>query len=124
MQTESENTDILFSSLAEDPDLAELGDEFADEMPMKIDAMQAAYQLENLELMLRLVHQLKGAAGSYGFSSITPFAARLEATLKSSADAQAISVQLEDLVSICNRVRSRVKCHEFDAHRMTRTVET
>jgi HPt (histidine-containing phosphotransfer) domain-containing protein len=104
-----EQSDFLFSTLADDPDLGELADEFADEMPNKIDAILSAHRKGNLELLTRLVHQLKGSAGSYGFSIITPVAARLEASLVSAAEHPFVLNRLEELANVCNRVRSKVK---------------
>lgn len=104
-----ENTieEFHYSTLSDDPDLAELVDYFAVEIPEKIKAIERAYREADWDLLLRLVHQLKGAAGSYGFSVVTPFAARLENSLRSSPTSNATHNQLSDLISVCERVRPK-----------------
>ena len=51
-----------------------------------------------------LAHQLKGAAGSYGFRGITEAAHHLEATAKTQGD---IEQTLAVLVALCRRVQPR-----------------
>ena len=58
--------------------------------------------------LARLAHQLKGAAGSYGFDQITPFAARLEHCIRSGEPLTAVNAAVEDLVDACRRTRAGV----------------
>jgi HPt (histidine-containing phosphotransfer) domain-containing protein len=53
----------------------------------------------------RKAHQLKGAAGSYGYLPITDMAARLENTIRESQPEEAVLRSLEELISMCRRVR-------------------
>ncbi len=56
------------------------------------------------EVLGRLVHQMKGAAGGYGFPQISEAAARLEQALEQEGSADA-ATGLEALVALCERVR-------------------
>jgi HPt (histidine-containing phosphotransfer) domain-containing protein len=50
----------------------------------------------------RLVHQLKGAAGGYGFPSITAQAMVVESALEG-RDAPAVSSSIQALAALCRR---------------------
>lgn len=97
---------VLFSTLAEDPDLAEIVEMFVDEMPERIENILNCYQSEDWEGLRRASHQLKGAAGSYGFAPITPCAGILEAAIKQTRPEDEIRKAVDELVGMCQSVRS------------------
>jgi HPt (histidine-containing phosphotransfer) domain-containing protein len=95
-----------YSSLGSDPDFAEIVALFVDEMPGRMRDMQAHFGCANWDELARLAHQLKGAAGSYGFDQLTPFAAGLEKSVRNGEPAAAVRAALEELVEVCGRVRA------------------
>jgi HPt (histidine-containing phosphotransfer) domain-containing protein len=94
----------VYSSLAADPDLAEIVEMFVEEMPDRLAAVSSAWSTGNLEELGRLAHQMKGAAGSYGFDVVTPYAAKLEKSVRGGEDEATIQLALNNLLSLCNRV--------------------
>ena len=96
------------SEYAQDPDMAELVQIFVAELPKRIAAMEAAHREGALSALTRLAHQMKGAAGGYGFPSISQLAGRLEATIKESREPERAlkeaSDSLRELVELCGRV--------------------
>ena len=66
------NTVFVHSSLAADPDLCDLVDRFIQEMPDRINALESQARSRDWQQLSRTAHQLKGAAGSYGFAALTP----------------------------------------------------
>ncbi len=98
--------DVIYSSLGDDPDLAEIVEMFADEMPEKIAALTHCLNASDWSTMHRLAHQLKGAVGSYGFSQLTPFAARLEQSLKFHKPEYEVREAAAALIDACSRVRA------------------
>jgi PAS domain S-box-containing protein len=74
--------DALYSELADDPDLAEIIDEFVEDMRCRVKEMNEAVRGLDLPDLRRLAHQLKGSAGSYGFPTITDAARELEDAIK------------------------------------------
>jgi PAS domain S-box-containing protein len=94
------------SSLAADPELAALVDRFVQEMPERIHALDAQAKRRDWIQLARTAHQIKGAAGSYGFDEITPSAARLEAAAREARQDEQILSALDELLSLCRRVRS------------------
>ncbi len=93
------------SSLASDPDLSELVALFVEEMPDRVRDLQTQFQLSDWDQLARLAHQLKGAAGSYGFDQITPFAAALETTIRSGEPVVRVRDAFQQLVLACCKVR-------------------
>ena len=92
----------IYSTLADDPDLAELANLFAQEMPGRIENLRQQFETANWEQLGRAAHQLKGAAGSYGFEPLTPASARLEMAVRNQAPEQEIERALEDLIALCS----------------------
>ena len=97
---------FVYSHLAADPDLGELVDLFVQEMPDRINALDAQAKSRNWNQLAETAHQIKGAAGSYGFDEITPCAARLEAAAREARQEEQILSALDELLSLCRRVRS------------------
>ena len=100
------NTIFVYSSLAADPDLGELVEMFVQEMPDRINALETQMRSRNWDQLTRTAHQLKGAAGSYGFEAITPYAARLESAARDAQREDRILAALEELLDLCRRMRS------------------
>lgn len=96
----------IYSSLVSDPDLGELVAMFVAEMPDKIENLLRLYDDGDRGELTRAAHQMKGAAGSYGFHDITPHAARLELSLKSDRPEEQIKQELDALLDLCHRVRA------------------
>ena len=105
------NTQFVHSSLAADPDLGELVDLFVDELPNRLDALKTQAESADWEQLRRTAHQLKGAAGSYGFDAITSPAARLEHAAREGCQEEDILLALEELISLCRRVRAGTPMH-------------
>lgn len=98
------------SSLASDPDMAELVMMYVDEMPSRIESLGRLWNEHNLDELRRLAHQLKGASGGYGFEPVGEAAARLESELitgsKNQAESHADRIRsaFESLLELCRRV--------------------
>jgi HPt (histidine-containing phosphotransfer) domain-containing protein len=54
----------------------------------------------------RGAHQLKGAAGSYGFDQLTPLAAALEFAVRDNESEAAVQQAFEALIEACCQVRT------------------
>ncbi len=96
----------LVSEFAGDPDMVEIVEYFVGELPSRIAAIRSAASESNVASLTTLAHQLKGAAPGYGFQSIGEAAGVLEASLRSSEGSiDRVMGQIEDLASLCERVR-------------------
>jgi histidine phosphotransfer protein HptB len=100
--------EMLYSHLGNDPDLSEIVTMFVEEMPNRIATLLEQLNSGDLETLRRTAHQLKGAAGSYGFDLISPAAARLECAVRDDETPRHIRDAVEELVELCSRVRAGV----------------
>jgi len=102
----SQTTEVLLSELADDPDMVELVEMFVDELPDRITAIENKFRENDLEALRSLVHQLKGAAGGYGFPTITDAAKILETGVKTDADLSKLQEDVAALSDLCRRARA------------------
>jgi HPt (histidine-containing phosphotransfer) domain-containing protein len=96
----------FYSTLGKDPVLTELVQMFVDEMPQRVQTLRGFGAASDWEGVGRAAHQLKGAAGSYGFHELTPYAAQLEAAIHREHAYDQAPALLEALVEACGRVRA------------------
>ncbi len=102
-----QNTPV-YSTFGDDPDLGELVEMFVEEMPDRVENLISQFDARNWGDLGRAAHQMKGAAGSYGFDVLTPCAARLEALVRGNEPEDQIKQGLDALTELCNRVRPGV----------------
>ncbi len=96
----------LYSSLSGDPELGKIVELFVNEMPDRVATVLEQLENSDWEGLRRTVHQLKGAAGSYGFDPISPSAAEVEAAVCDGEPEQRIRETVDELVGLCNRATS------------------
>lgn len=95
----------LYSTLATDPDLGEIVQLFVEEMPNRTANLRQRLEAADWGELRRAAHQLKGAAGSYGFEPITPAAARLEEAVDRAMPEEQIRQMVDELIALCNSAR-------------------
>lgn len=106
-QNPSQSDGPLVSTLANDPDMVELVEFFVEEIDDRINRIQATAQADDMAGLRTVAHQLKGAAGGYGFEPISETAAELERLIDvTEADqvSEVIQHQVDELISLCRRV--------------------
>ena len=91
----------VYSTLGSDPDLGELVEMFVDEMPQRVEKLTELLEDAEWDKLRRGAHQLKGAAGSYGFLEISPLAATLEDKILAGQPEDEIRQVLEALREMC-----------------------
>jgi HPt (histidine-containing phosphotransfer) domain-containing protein len=96
----------LYSTLGADPDLGEIVELFVEEMPGRIEALVEQYNSGDWQSLRRTAHQLKGAAGSYGFEQVTPVAAELEQKLDQDEPEEQVRSAVEQLIDHCQRLKA------------------
>ncbi|MCE5266863.1 MAG: Hpt domain-containing protein [Planctomycetaceae bacterium] len=99
----------VYSRLGDDPELAEIVDLFVDEIPQRASVLLRQLHEKDWEALRRTAHQLKGAAGSYGFEPVSPCAARVEAAIRDGLPEEQIRHSVMELVDICGRLRGSRK---------------
>lgn len=99
-------TEPLYSSLAGDPHLGDIVDLFVQEMPGRMANLRDRLNSGDWEGLRRIAHQLKGAAGSYGFDAITPSAAEVEDAIREARPEEEIRRAVDSLVALCDQARA------------------
>ena len=102
----SQPTAPLVSTLSSDPDMVELVEFFVEEIDDRISTIQSTAQSDDMAGLRTVAHQLKGAAGGYGFEPISQTAGELERLIDATeADkvTEAIREQVDELISLCRR---------------------
>jgi HPt (histidine-containing phosphotransfer) domain-containing protein len=97
---------LYFSTLARDPDLAEIVALFVRELPDRLGRLSAAADAADLTAVASLAHQLKGAGGSHGFEMLTTLAAELERAAIAGKPLASVRARLDDLRSACEQIRA------------------
>ena len=95
----------IYSQLANDLDLRDIVEMFVHEMPERMAALTEYLEAGDMEGLRRVAHQLKGAAGSYGFEPISPCAGRLERAIRDGEPENRIRETVSELVDLCSRIR-------------------
>ena len=93
----------VLSDYANDPEYRELVEMYVEETPQRIQAFLQAYEAQDWDLLGRLAHQTKGAAGSYGYFQITALAESLEHAVRRSGDPELIAIAWQRLLDVLNR---------------------
>ena len=81
---------------------------FLGELPRRARDFEAAFEASDQVLFRRLTHQMKGAAGGYGYPSITQAAIALERCVDLSGDTwtRTCRVHLDALVLLLRRAHA------------------
>jgi HPt (histidine-containing phosphotransfer) domain-containing protein len=97
----------IVSELASDPDMVELVELLVQELPKRAAALETCLAQDDYEQLARLTHQLKGAAGGYGFPAITEKAAVVEQQASDRVAIEELSSALRELTGMCRAARTR-----------------
>lgn len=100
--------ECIYSRLGSDPDYADILNLFVEEMPARVAKLLRDLDEGNWDELQQTAHQLKGAAGSYGFELLSPSANRVELALRDNESEEQIRESVLELVNLCGRIRCDV----------------
>jgi PAS domain S-box-containing protein len=95
------------SKLMSKPATAKLVERFLAGLPQRTNALQEALAAQEMNQLKVLAHQLKGAAGGYGFAAVSQAAAKLESAIISGSDKSVIAGCVTTLCSLCSQIRGK-----------------
>ena len=99
-------SELLVSTLGDDPELAELVDQYVAALSGRMEEIERAVSAGDRRRTEVLAHQIVGSAGMHGFRTIGEAARRVEdAAFGGSDDLLASSVR--ELAELCARARAR-----------------
>jgi signal transduction histidine kinase/DNA-binding NarL/FixJ family response regulator/HPt (histidine-containing phosphotransfer) domain-containing protein len=102
----------LQSTMQNEPSVQALLGRFISRLPERVKAMQALVQEQDVEHLRQTIHQLKGAAGGYGFPRLTEQAARAEQTIAAGDPFDAIRAEVGSLIQLVRSVEGYDPAHE------------
>lgn len=92
------------SAYANDPDMAELIEQYTQRLPREVAQLRTLLDGGDLESLRRVTHQLKGSGGGYGFNAITELAGKAEASIKQSRPLEQVRSTIDELTSYIRNV--------------------
>ncbi len=95
--------DAIFSTFSDDPDMCELIGEFLRELPERLVILEQALNAHDTASIASLAHQLKGAAGGYGYPQITEASRVVEQEARDDREVEALRKSVAQLKALCER---------------------
>ncbi|HEX8523566.1 MAG TPA: ATP-binding protein [Tepidisphaeraceae bacterium] len=92
------------SDFVNDAAMSELVTQFVEELPQQVAKLSEFLEEHRIDELRRLVHQLKGAGGGFGFAPITTEAAKAEHLIRSSAELSKVERAVRDLIALIRKV--------------------
>ena len=99
----------LFSTFIEEPAIAEILPIFFQNLPSYLRRIEDAVAEGDLDVAARTCHDLKGAAGGYGYPSISALASSLEVSLRVGDFGEEVKELLEALRELCQRAEKGIE---------------
>ncbi len=99
----------IYSSLATDPDFADLVHDFVNAIPAKCKMIEQHIAMGELNHLQRIVHQLRGACGGYGFPILTEAASVIDESFKAGSTIEGVKPRLEEFLALLKRASSQPK---------------
>ncbi len=93
--------DVLHSDLADDPDMLELIGQFLQQLAVRITVIDANRGVAERSTLASVAHQLKGAAGGYGYMSISEAARTVERFASAGGTQQECDEAINRLLARC-----------------------
>ncbi len=94
----------LQSQCKDDPDMRHFIPAFVASLPEQVTRLMDLLDRGNVAELKKLIHNLKGTAGVYGFGSISESATQVEALTDCTAVAKDMAVQIQALVELIRHV--------------------
>jgi PAS domain S-box-containing protein len=96
--------DTITSSFADNPRMKKIIPAFVDRLPAEVQKMIDLLDSKDMPALKRVVHQLLGACGGYGFDPVTEPARRAEESIKTNIALDLIAEQVNSLIEVIRRI--------------------
>lgn len=102
------NAAVILSDFADDPQMHEILEEFCGRLPDTVCRLQQAFELKDITAVQRIAHQMKGAGGGYGFTTLSEIGAQLEAEARMGMWTPALFELADRFIQLCLAARPSV----------------
>jgi len=107
----------LVSDLADDPDMRPLVEQFVAQLAQRMAALDGSRAPADRDALKSISHQLKGAAGGYGFDPITEAARTVERFASAGGTQNEVESAVDHLIALCDAaVRGCTAAADTEAH--------
>ena len=103
----------MYSDFADDPEWQELLQGFVETIPIRIASIRRATEAGDAAQVKTLVHQLRGACGSYGYPLMTPIATALELELVTNPSLDEHVQQIHNFIEALECIRAGSHAQQF-----------
>jgi len=100
----ADSAGAIKSSLGDNPRMQAIIPEFVDGLPDQVRMMTDLLERNDLAALQKIVHQLRGASGGYGFEPITEPANKAEESIKLGKAPEAIAAEIKSLIDVIRRI--------------------
>ena len=99
-----ESSSRIRSSLSDNPRMMKIIPEFVDGLCGEVLTMIDLLKRNDLTALQKVVHQLRGACGGYGFDAVTEPATRAEESIMAGKTLESITAEIKSLIGIIRRI--------------------
>jgi len=110
-QADQYNEAITSTMLAEEPELRDLVEKFVSELPGILDEVHHACQQQDWKTLRKLIHDLKGMGGGFGYDVLTELTGKAEFQLFSE-NYEAVKTLLDEISHVSERIYEGSKLRE------------
>jgi len=103
-EMEVSSDDGALCSTTADPGVKSVLERFVARLPQRVAHLSDLLEKQDFNELARAVHQMKGAAGGYGFAPISDAAARAEQSIRTAEPIERMRQEVETLISLIRRV--------------------
>ena len=107
----------LRSRFADNPKMSPILAKFVARLPDNVEKVRSLLDSQELEALRRIVHDLKGAGGGYGFPEITEVAAQAEAAIKNGGTLESIQRDVNELINLIQSVEGYTHAREVSTNK-------
>jgi CheY-like chemotaxis protein len=97
-------TTPIKSSIAEHPGMMTIIAEFVDGLPDEGRKMTEFLEQNDMASLRRVVHQMRGAGGGYGFTPLTELATKAEASINASDNLKSTTADVKALIDVMRQI--------------------
>jgi HPt (histidine-containing phosphotransfer) domain-containing protein len=92
------------STFANNPRMQKIIPQFVEGLPGAVGNMIELLERKDLGALQRVVHQLRGASGGYGFDPVTAPATRAEESIKAGQAPASIAAEIKSLIEVLREI--------------------
>ena len=104
LNPDGSSKEALHSTFKDEPRIRKLLERFVARLPERVSALESLVRRQSVDELRHVLHQLKGAGGGYGFSTISDRAGTAERLILEQAQFDSVRDQVRSLVDLVRSV--------------------